>query len=92
MTFVALMSGGKDSLYSTLYCVRNGRELLACVHLGTPASETEELYMYHTAVSEVLPMLVEECLLREYAESSCSKATGWLTLITMVILLISITS
>jgi diphthine-ammonia ligase len=62
MKFIALVSGGKDSLYSTLECVRNGHELVACVHLGAPATETEESYMYQTAASEVLPTLVEECL------------------------------
>jgi len=62
MKFVALLSGGKDSLYSTLECVRNGHELIAVVHLGAPAAETEESYMYQTAASEVIPILVEECL------------------------------
>ena len=62
MKFVALISGGKDSLYSTLECVRNGHELVACVHLGAPVSETEESYMYQTAASEVIPILVEDCL------------------------------
>ena len=62
MKFIALVSGGKDSLYSTLECVRNGHELVACVHLGAPATESEESYMYQTAASEVLPTLVEVCL------------------------------
>jgi len=62
MRFVALVSGGKDSIYSTMECIRNGHELVACVHLGRPESVQEESYMYQTAASEVVRTLVEECL------------------------------
>lgn len=62
MKFVALVSGGKDSIYSIMECQRNGHELVACVHLGAPECAEEESYMYQTAASEVLPVLVEECL------------------------------
>jgi len=64
MKFVALVSGGKDSIYNIMECVRNGHELVACVHLGAPktSQDDEESYMYQTAASEVLPTLVEECL------------------------------
>ena len=68
---MALVSGGKDSIYSILECQRNGHELVACVHLGAPSSSTassseeeeeEESYMYQTAASEALQVLVEECI------------------------------
>ena len=74
MRFVALVSGGKDSIYSILQAIRNGHELVACVHLGAPATisgdknedgteiEQEESYMYQTAASEVVKTQVEECL------------------------------
>lgn len=62
MKFVALVSGGKDSIYSILECQQLGHELVAAVHLGKPAQVEEESYMYQTAGSEVMPMLVEECL------------------------------
>lgn len=62
MKFVALVSGGKDSIYNILECIRNGHLLVCCVHLGAPSVEQEESYMYQTAASEVLPTLVEECL------------------------------
>jgi diphthine-ammonia ligase len=62
MKFVALVSGGKDSIYSILESIRNGHELVACVHLGAPADTDEESYMYQTAASETLHVLVEECL------------------------------
>lgn len=62
MKFVALVSGGKDSIYSILECIRNGHELVACIHLGAPESTDEESYMYQTAASEVVRCMVEECM------------------------------
>jgi Predicted ATPases of PP-loop superfamily len=71
MKFVALVSGGKDSFYSIMECIRNGHELVACAHLsprtqnGTDEEEEEEeeeSYMYQTAASECIPIQVEQCL------------------------------
>ncbi len=66
MRFVALVSGGKDSIYSILQAIKIGHELVACIHLGAPINEqeeeVEESYMYQTAASEVVKTMVEECL------------------------------
>jgi diphthine-ammonia ligase len=64
MKFVALISGGKDSIYSILESHRQGHELVACVHLARPVAcdEDEESYMYQTAASETIKTLVEDCL------------------------------
>jgi len=62
MKFAALVSGGKDSVYSILECIRVGHELVCCVHLGAPLKVEEESFMYQTAASNVIPTLVEECL------------------------------
>lgn len=62
MKFIALVSGGKDSIYSILQAVKDGHELVGCVHLGAPTITEEESYMYQTAASEVVHTLVEECL------------------------------
>jgi diphthine-ammonia ligase len=74
MKFVALVSGGKDSVYSIVLAREQGHELVACVHLARPAAaaaggedraaETteEESYMYQTAASEAVRIQVEECL------------------------------
>ena len=68
MKFVALVSGGKDSFYTIMECIRNGHELIACAHLSPrqqeckEGHEEEESYMYQTAASEAIPTLVEECL------------------------------
>ena len=69
MKFVALVSGGKDSIYSILQAQDAGHELVACVHLARPIvvavdsdEEREESYMYQTAGSEVVKTLAEECI------------------------------
>ena len=62
MKFVALVSGGKDSIFSILEAQKEGHELVACVHLGRPVEEDEESYMYQTAGSEVVQTMVEDCI------------------------------
>eukprot|EP00985_Skeletonema_marinoi_P013518 scaffold6721_cov180-Skeletonema_marinoi.AAC.3 len=63
MKFVALLSGGKDSIYSTLKAIQNGHELVCCAHLAPMQENTEEeSYMYQTAGSEVVKTQVEECI------------------------------
>lgn len=36
MKFVALLSGGKDSIFALMESIRHGHELVGCVHLGAP--------------------------------------------------------
>jgi diphthine-ammonia ligase len=66
MKFVALVSGGKDSICAIYECLTLGHELVACVHLARPATvgkeEEEESYMYQSAASEVVATQVQECL------------------------------
>ena len=64
MKFVALLSGGKDSVYSTLLSVRRGHELVCCAHLApSPSADLEsESYMYQTAGSDAVRVQVEECM------------------------------
>jgi diphthine-ammonia ligase len=62
MRFIALVSGGKDSIYTILQAIQNGHELLGCLHLGAPETTEEESYMYQTAASSCIRTLVEECL------------------------------
>ena len=66
MRFIALVSGGKDSIYSILQAIQNGHELIACLHLGAPEQTEEESYMYQTAGSSTVKTLVEECLQVDY--------------------------
>jgi diphthine-ammonia ligase len=64
MRFVALVSGGKDSIYATLQAIENGHELACCAHLAPPSQHSldEESYMYQTAGSEAVRKQVEECM------------------------------
>ena len=64
MKFVALLSGGKDSVHSTLLSVRHGHELVCCAHLApSPSADLEaESYMYQTAGSDAVRVQVEECM------------------------------
>ncbi len=65
MKFVALVSGGKDSIYATLQAIENGHELICCAHLAPStlgSNPEEESYMYQTAGSEAVRMQVEECM------------------------------
>ncbi|KAG7361982.1 phospholipid-translocating P-type ATPase, flippase [Nitzschia inconspicua] len=62
MHFIALVSGGKDSIYSMMHAIRNGHTLLGCLHMKSPATVEEESYMYQTAASSTVQTLVEDCL------------------------------
>ncbi|BGP27571.1 hypothetical protein JCM10295v2_006543 [Rhodotorula toruloides] len=49
MKTVALLSGGKDSVYNLLHCVVNGHEPVAVASLGPPAGKDElDSFMYQT--------------------------------------------
>ncbi len=65
MKFVALLSGGKDSIYATLQAIENGHELICCAHLAPStlrSNPEEESYMYQTAGSEAVRLQAEECM------------------------------
>ena len=55
---VALLSGGKDSTFSLLHCVKAGHEIVAVAHL-TPPPQTEELdsYMYQSVGHNTVPLI-----------------------------------
>jgi diphthine-ammonia ligase len=42
MKFVALVSGGKDSIYSIIEALRQGHEIVGCVHLSRPKSSERQ--------------------------------------------------
>lgn len=68
MKFVALISGGKDSLAAAMLSMRAGHLLTATAHLTPPPSSSpsspaiDASYMYQYAGSEVVRALAEECL------------------------------
>lgn len=63
---IALISGGKDSLYSILHCLKNGHRVVALANLypqavtGREAEEQEEQdidsYMYQTIGHSIIPL------------------------------------
>ncbi|KAF2684940.1 adenine nucleotide alpha hydrolases-like protein [Lentithecium fluviatile CBS 122367] len=60
---IALISGGKDSLFSILHCVANGHTVVALANLYPPASpdNDEDLnsYMYQTVGHSIIPLYKE---------------------------------
>ncbi|KAI9931116.1 hypothetical protein ASPWEDRAFT_23020 [Aspergillus wentii DTO 134E9] len=67
LNVIALISGGKDSLYSILHCIRNGHNVVALANLypnsspeGTAGDDEEEedidSFMYQTIGHSVIPL------------------------------------
>ncbi|EFA74764.1 endoribonuclease L-PSP domain-containing protein [Heterostelium album PN500] len=61
MRLVGLISGGKDSIYNLLECVRNGHTIVALAHLVPPVSDHEEIdsYMYQTVGFNVIEAIAD---------------------------------
>lgn len=62
MKFVALISGGKDSCYNILHCLKQKHELVALANLCPQDTQTQELnsFMFQT-VGHDLVSLYEKC-------------------------------
>jgi diphthine-ammonia ligase len=61
LNVIALISGGKDSLYSLLHCVQNGHNVVALANLHPPLESRKEdddmnSYMYQTVGHEIIPL------------------------------------
>lgn len=66
LNVIALISGGKDSLYSILHCIRNGHRVVALANLRPPShdessnaeDEEEDMdsFMYQTIGHNVIPL------------------------------------
>jgi diphthine-ammonia ligase len=62
MKVIALISGGKDSIYNIMQCINNGHEVVVLGHLERPQEEGElDSYMYQTVGSE-MASAIAECL------------------------------
>lgn len=62
MKVIGLISGGKDSIYNLIQCVKNGHEIICLGHLARPLNTGEmDSYMYQTVGSEMADA-VAECL------------------------------
>ena len=60
LNVIALISGGKDSLFSILHCQANGHTVVALANLHpAPSSNDDEdinSYMYQTVGHSVIPL------------------------------------
>lgn len=62
MKFIGLLSGGKDSVYNIMQCIKHGHELVAVAHLQPPPKVNElDSFMYQTVGSEAVRGIAE-CL------------------------------
>jgi diphthine-ammonia ligase len=61
---IALISGGKDSLFSILHCIANGHDVVALANLYPSAEQNPEdedinSYMYQTVGHSIIPLYAE---------------------------------
>lgn len=62
MKTVALLSGGKDSIYNMMHCVANGHDIVCIGHLYPPQNIEElDSYMYQSVGYRALPYIAQ-CL------------------------------
>jgi diphthine-ammonia ligase len=62
MKVIGLISGGKDSIYNLIQCIKNGHEIVCLGHLERPKDQGElDSYMYQTVGSE-MATAIAECL------------------------------
>lgn len=59
MRFVSLLSGGKDSIYNTMECIRQGHVLVAVLNLQTPGEKDSYMFQY---VGNHIVKDIAECL------------------------------
>jgi diphthine-ammonia ligase len=86
LKFVALISGGKDSLFSILHCSKNGHECLALANLYPPHVQLDEngnqiendidtdSFMYQTVGHSVIPLYADALELPLYRRRISGKA------------------
>jgi diphthine-ammonia ligase len=71
MKVIALISGGKDSTFNMMECIKNGHEIVALLNLRPPKSENNskhelDSYMYQTVGNEILDLYAEAMQLPFY--------------------------
>lgn len=82
LAVVALISGGKDSLFSILHCLANGHEVVALANLHPPLDENDETvddldsFMYQTIGHTVIPLYSEALGLPLYRQEITGAAVN----------------
>ncbi|DBA02826.1 TPA: hypothetical protein N0F65_006616 [Lagenidium giganteum] len=79
MKVVALVSGGKDSCYAMMECVRYGHEIVCLAHLHPPLDLTPEeaeidSFMYQSVGHNVVSMIAEAMELQLVTDTITGKA------------------
>lgn len=79
MKVVALVSGGKDSCYAMMECVRYGHEVVCLAHLHpalelTPEQSEIDSFMYQSVGHNVVKLIAESMELPLVTETITGKA------------------
>lgn len=57
MKFVSLISGGKDSIFNTIQCIKNGHELVALGNLYPVEKDELDSFMYQSVGHEIIDLI-----------------------------------
>lgn len=79
LNVIALVSGGKDSFFSLLHCLKNGHNVIALANLYPPAaSHNADLnsYMYQTVGHTVIPLYSDALRLPLYRQQISGSAVN----------------
>jgi diphthine-ammonia ligase len=90
LNVIALLSGGKDSLFSLLHCIQNGHQIIALANLypvsksssdggnATPSVEGDDInsFMYQTVGYTIIPLYAEALKLPLYRRQIHGKAVN----------------
>lgn len=59
MNFVALVSGGKDSIFTCIQCIAAGHKLVCLANLSPPTCKETDSFMYQTVGSEMIQAVAD---------------------------------
>lgn len=59
MRIVALISGGKDSCFNMMHCVKNGHDIVAVAHLRPEGKDELDSYMFQTVGHNLIELYAE---------------------------------
>lgn len=80
LNVIALISGGKDSFFSILFCIANGHNIvaLANLHPSPTASDNEDInsYMYQTVGHSVIPLYEQALGIPLYRQQITGRAVN----------------
>uniref|UniRef100_A0A1I8JD75 Diphthine--ammonia ligase n=1 Tax=Macrostomum lignano TaxID=282301 RepID=A0A1I8JD75_9PLAT len=84
MKVVGLVSGGKDSCYNMIECVRSGHQIVALAHLYPPSGAEMDSFMYQTVGSEAVALYAKATGLPLYTRPIVGESRDTGSAITML--------